>query len=111
MKLRVDCSAAFEHTISLGERSRFHKFEHLNSSYTEGNETLAEEKWAIISNPVESGGGLPEQAEQMRKLIISEPIVLSPDVRPNLEAEQLEEIEDMEAATTHPQRTDLVNSN
>ena len=37
----------------------------------------------------------------MRKLIICETIVLSSDVRPNLEAEQLEEIEDMEAATTH----------
>ena len=57
MKLRVDRGAASEHTTSLGERSRFHRFEHLNPSYTEGNETLAEEKWAMTSNPVESGGG------------------------------------------------------
>ena len=37
MKLIVDRGAAFEHTTNLGERSRFHKVEHLNSSYTEGN--------------------------------------------------------------------------
>ena len=101
MKLRVDRGTASEHTISLGERSSSHSFKHLNSINTQGNETLAEEKWAMTSNPVESGGGSPEQAEQMRKLIICETIVLSPDVRPNLEAEQLEEIADMEAATTH----------
>ena len=63
MTLSVDRGAASEHTISLGERSCSHNFEYLNSIYTEGNETLAEEKLAVTSNLVESGGGTAEQAE------------------------------------------------
>ena len=51
----------------------------------------------MASKPVESGGG----TTCARKLIACETIVPSPDARPNLEAEQLEEIADMEADTTH----------
>ena len=68
MKLRVDRGVASEHTISLGERSRFHNFEHLNSIYTDGDE-ITKEIWAVASKPVESGGGTSELVVQIRKLI------------------------------------------
>ena len=56
----------------------------------------------MTSNPVESGGGTPEQAAHIQSLLsVKQSFSLSPDARPNLEAEQLEEIADMEAATTH----------